>query len=258
MGISVLLIDALNLIRRVDAARRDHAPSPSAGSSVDSCAQSLARALKECAPTHAVCVFEGKGTSFRAEMYPEYKAGRTPMPRDLEQDLPAIKEAFLGMGVPSIEVAAVEADDIIATLASKTEAGKACATILSTDKIFLQLLSDSIRVRDHFAKRYLDQAFVTEKFHVESAQLADLLALAGDPTNRIPGVPSVGRKTAARLLMEYSTLENVLAHAAEIGGRTGQALRDHEREALLFLTLMRLKTDFDLGINLRSFRYRQQ
>lgn len=257
MSAHVLIVDALNLIRRVDAARRDHAKGSGTGSSVDACVQSLVRALNECAPSHAVCVFEGKGISFRAAMYPGYKAGRTPMPADLEESLPAIREAFLGTGVQSIEVNAVEADDIIATLATKIEAGKLRSTILSTDKIFLQLLSDRIRVRDHFAKKDLDQAYVFEKFQVHSNQLADLLALAGDPTNSIPGIPSVGRKTAARLLQEYGTLENILSNAPQIRGRLGRIIAEHKDRVLVFRTLMLLKKDIDLGLNLMDFRLRR-
>ncbi|HPW68237.1 MAG TPA: 5'-3' exonuclease H3TH domain-containing protein [Deltaproteobacteria bacterium] len=257
MNAHVLIIDALNLIRRVDAARRIHAAGGGTGSSVDACVQSLARALSECAPSHAVCVFEGKGSSFRAALYPEYKAGRAPMPADLEESLPAIRKAFLGIGVTSIEVNAVEADDIIATLATKIEAGKLHARILSTDKIFLQLLSDRIRVRDHFAKKDLNQAYVFEKFQVHSTQLADLLALAGDPTNSIPGVPSVGKKTAARLLQEYGTLENILSNTPRIGGRLGRIIAAHKDDALVFRRLMLLKKNIDLGLNLMDFRYRR-
>jgi len=179
------------------------------------------------------------------------------MPSDLQRDIPTIKQAFLNMGIASVEKDCVEADDVIATLASKIEAARGCAVILSTDKVFLQLLSDSIRVRDHFARHYLDQAYVRDKFQVESAQMADLLALAGDPTNNIPGVPSVGRKTAARLLRDYSSLGNVLAHAPQIKGPAGKAIREHGSDALLFLQLTRLKKDIDLGLNLRSFRYRR-
>ncbi|HPD21049.1 MAG: 5'-3' exonuclease H3TH domain-containing protein [Desulfomonilia bacterium] len=252
MSIHVLIIDALNLIRRVDAARRDHAGG--SGSSVDACVQSLTRALNERAPSHAVCVFEGKGPSFRAALYPGYKAGRAPMPVDLEESLPMIRAAFLGMGVRSIEVDCVEADDIIATLAVKIEAGKLRTTILSTDKIFLQLLSDRIRVRDHFGKRELDQAYVFEKFQVHSTQLADLFALAGDPTNSIPGIPSVGRKTAARLLQEYGTLDNIISSASLIGGRLGRIIEERKDDAFLFRRLMLLKKDIDLGLNLMDFR----
>lgn len=255
--IGLLLVDALNLIRRVHAARREHTTDTAADQSVEACVQSLKRALTECAPSHAVCVFEGAGPSFRSALYPGYKAGRPPMPDDLQQCLPTIKEAFLRTGVRSIEVPGMEADDIIATLAVKTAARKGTATILSTDKTFLQLLSGSIRVRDHFTRSYLDQAYVLDKFQVSSTQLPDLLALAGDPTNSIPGIPSVGRKTAARLLREYPSLESVLANASLVAGAPGRSLLEHRSEALLFKSLLVLKKDVELGVNLRSFRYGQ-
>lgn len=255
MALTVLLIDALNLIRRVDAAHRDILDQKKGGSSIDACTQSLKRALKECNPTHAVCVFEGEGKSFRSEMYKEYKAGRMPMPQDLEESLAGIKKAFLEIGVKSIEKESAEADDVIATLASKVESRKGRVIILSTDKAFLQLLSGCISVRDHFNKRYLDDSYVLEKFHVRPYQLADLLAMAGDPTNNIPGIPGVGLKTAARLLAECQTLENVLAQAPAMGTKLGQSIGKNEQEVLLFRSLLCLRRDIELGLNLQSFRY---
>lgn len=255
MGLTVLLVDALNLIRRVDAAQRDGSGRSGGSSIVDSCVQSLRRALKECDPTHAVCVFEGKGKSFRTEIFENYKAGRPPMPHDLEENLPGIKEAFLNAGVKSIEVEALEADDIIATLACKVEARKGRVVILSTDKIFLQLLSRNILVRDHFKKTFLDEGYVFEKFRILPYQLADLLALAGDATNAIPGIPGVGMKTAAKLLTEYQTLENILAQAPAMGTKLGQTIGRCEGDALMFQGLLHLKRDIELGLNLQSFRY---
>lgn len=255
MGLRVLLIDALNLIRRVDAARRDDSGRYLGTSVVDSCTQSLKRALKECEPTHAVCVFEGKGKSFRTEIYERYKTGRPPMPFDLEESLPGIKETFLDAGVRSIEVESLEADDVIATLACKVASRKGAVIILSTDKIFLQLLSGYILVRDHFKKSFLDEGYVFEKFGVRPYQLTDLLALAGDPTNTIPGVPGVGMKTASRLLSEYQTLENILAQAPAMGTKLGQAIGKCEQDALMFQGLLHLKRDIELGLNLQSFRY---
>jgi protein Xni len=255
MAIQVLLIDALNLIRRVDAAQRDGLGTKTGGSAVDSCVQSLRRALKESAPTHALSVFEGHGPSFRTGLYAPYKTGRPPMPKDLEESMPAIKEGFLGLGVKSVELGSWEADDIIATLACKVESRGGSVVILSTDKTFLQLLSGLVRVRDHFGKRDLDEGYVREKFGVRPYQLADLLALAGDSTNTIPGVPGVGMKTAAKLLAEFQGLENILAHAPAFGNRLGQAIVKHEDEALLFRELLRLKRDIDLGLNLQSFRF---
>jgi protein Xni len=255
MAIHVLLIDALNLIRRVDAAQRDGIGGKMSDATVDSCVQSVKRALKECGPTHALCVFEGHGRSFRSGIYPRYKTGRPPMPEDLEESLPSIREGFLQAGVRSVEAETWEADDVIATLASKVETKGGRVLILSTDKIFLQLLSGLVRVRDHFGKRDLDEGFVMEKFGVRPYQLVDLLALAGDPTNTIPGVPGVGMKTAAKLLAEFQGLENILAHAPAFGNRLGQAIAKHEEEAVMFQGLLRLKQDIDLGLNLQSFRF---
>ncbi len=255
MGLNVLLIDALNLIRRVDAAQRDILGRTAEAYPVDHHVQSVKRALKECTPTHAVCVFEGQGTCFRSQIYKEYKAGRQPMPQDLELSLPRIKDAFAELGVRSVEMDSLEADDVIATLACKVESRKGRVVILSTDKTFLQLLSGCVSVRDHFNKRYLDEAYVLDKFHIHPYQLADLLALAGDPTNNIPGIPGVGLKTAARLLAECRSLENVLSQAPAMGTKLGQAIGKHEQDALMFQGLLKLKKDIELGLNLQSFRY---
>ncbi|MRR36665.1 flap endonuclease Xni [bacterium] len=256
MGLCVLLIDALNLIRRVDAARRDTFGQKTGGSCVEACVQSLRRALKECGPTHAVSVFEGQGPSFRTVIYPEYKAGREPMPQDLAESLPSIRAAFLESGVVSIEKDSMEADDIIATLTRRAESGQGRVIILSTDKIFLQLLSGNVSVRDHFGKRFLDEPHVLEKFHVLPHQLVDLLAMAGDPTNNIPGIPGVGMKTAARLLQEFRSLEHILSQAPAMGTKLGMALVKSEERARMFQGLLRLRTDIEMGMNLRAFRYR--
>jgi protein Xni len=256
-GLNVLLIDALNLIRRVHAAQGAKTDVANPDGAMESCVHSLKRALNECRPTHAVCVFEGQGPSFRHEIYSGYKAGRQPMPEDLQKNLVRFKDAFSAAGVKSVKMEAVEADDIIASLALRIALHKGDAVILSTDKIFLQLLSRHIRVRDHFNKAFLDEAYVKKKFGVQPEQFVDLLSLAGDSTNTIPGVPGVGLKTAARLLEEHSTLEGVLEKAGTIPGKTGQALTSHAPDALLARQLIRLRDDIELGENLQSFRYHQ-
>lgn len=256
-GLNVLLIDALNLIRRVHAAQGGKKDGENIDGAIDSCVHSLKRALNECRPTHVVCVFEGQGPSFRHEIYSGYKAGRQPMPEDLQKNLMRYKQAFSAAGVKSVEMEAIEADDIIASLAQRIALHKGDAVILSTDKIFLQLLSSHIRVRDHFNKAFHDRAYVMNKFGVRPEQFVDLLALAGDSTNTIPGVPGVGLKTAARLLEEHGTVEGVLEKAGTIQGKTGEALASHKQDALLARQLIRLRDDIELGENLLSFRYKQ-
>jgi len=254
MEILLLLVDALNLIRRVYAAQ----PGPDGPARVEgareACVRSLRRALRETGPTHAACVFEGEGASWRHERHPGYKAGRAPMPGPLREGLPGFREAFGAQGVRSVSFPGLEADDVAATLACKVAERGGRVTILSTDKVFLQLISPRIGVRDHFQQAVRDEAFVRARFGVGPGQLVDFLALTGDGTNNIPGVPGVGPKRAAELLGEFATLEEVLASAPRRGDRLGEALQRHRDAALLARDLVRLRTDLRLGLNLQTFR----
>ena len=255
MGINFLLVDALNLIRRVYAAQPGDDGPQRAEDALTTTVQSLQRALRECLPTHAVCVFDGREPGWRHRLYAGYKAGRTPMPEALQLSLATFEEAFLELGVSSLTFPALEADDVIATLASKVALRKGNVIILSTDKMYLQLLSNQIKIRDHFNKRDMDHAYVMEKFRVKPDQFVDFLALSGDSTNNIPGVPSVGPKTAARLLLEFNDLDNILSVADMMKGKTGEMLRSHAEDARMSQKLVQLCNDLELSLNLKSFRY---
>lgn len=257
MGINFLLVDALNLIRRVYAAQPGDDGPQRVEDALTTTVHSLQRAMRECRPTHAVCVFDGQEHGWRHELYAAYKAGRVPMPPALQSSLTTFEEAFLELGVPSLVFPTLEADDVIATLAGKVALRNGRVVILSTDKMFIQLLSDQIKIRDHFKKRDVDHVYVLEKFGVKPEQFIDLLALAGDSTNNIPGVPSVGLKTAARLLLEFNDLDNILSVAAMMKGKTGEMLRSHAEDARTSQALVRLCSDMELGLNLKSFRYTQ-
>ena len=260
-GLRLLLVDGLNLIRRVYAAQ----PGPDGPEKADggrvSCAQSLARALREVEPTHALVALEGDEPTWRHRLFPDYKAGHAPMPEALRTALPGYREAIATLGVTSFDLAGNEADDVVATLAVKLAEAGGVAVILSTDKIFLQLLSDSIAVRDHFARRDFDRAFVVERFGVEPEHLLDLLALAGDSTGGISGVPGVGPKTAAKLIAALGPLDAVLATAARgatvapLTARLAAKLVAHAEDARLARTLLGLRTDLELGLNLMDLRY---
>lgn len=255
MSIHLLLVDGLNLVRRVYAAHPgDDGPERAEGA-IASTSQSLERGLRECHPSHAVCVFEGEGPSWRHQVFDRYKEGHAPMPEALHESLPRYRRAFAEMGVASFSMPNTEADDVIATLASKAAAHSSAVTILSTDKIFLQLLSPRIRVRDHFNRRDLDRAYMKEKFGVAPERFVDYLALAGDSTNSIPGVPGIGPKTAAKLLAERGSLDEILSTAESIEGKLGERLRTHMDEALLSESLVRLSKDLDLGLNLQDLRW---
>jgi DNA polymerase-1 len=254
-AITLLLVDALNLIRRVYAAQPGEDGPERAEGARTSSVQSLRRALRQSAPTHAVCVFDGGGRSWRHELDPGYKQGHAPMPAALRQALDSYREAFREVGVVSLSYAGLEADDVIATLAVKATAAGATAIVLSTDKIFGELLAAGVRVRDHFRGRETDSAGLVEKFGVRPDQLADLLALAGDRGNNIPGVSGIGIKTAAGLLARFASLEEVLESAATIEGKLGERLREHAATARLCRRLVGLRTDLELGTNLNELRY---
>jgi len=262
-GIRLLLVDGLNLIRRVYAAQPGVDGPERAREGRDSSARSLQRAQREVAPTHAVVVLEGPEPTWRHRLHPGYKEGHAPMPEALGAALPEFREAFAELGVPSFELPGTEADDVIGTLAVKVAAAGGQAIILSTDRIFLQLLSDRVKVRDHFGKRFVDGDEVVRRFGVDAERLLDLLALTGDSSNSIPGVPGVGPKTAAKLLAAWGSLEAVLALAHEPAASDGpprltptlaRKLIAHADDARLARSLLALRTDLELGLNLRDLR----
>lgn len=255
MGIVFLIVDGLNLIRRVYAATPEGEPSSHFESALGATVQSLRRALTELSPTHAVVVFDCEGPTWRHQLYADYKAGRKPMPEELRTGLERYREAFAKLGVSSVGKPGIEADDVVATLATGVAAHDGKALILSTDTAFCQLISDRIEVRDHFQKRALDEGYVREKFGVGPQELVDLWALAGSGTTHIPGVPGVGVKTAAKLLEEHGSFDGVLEAAAGMKGKLGESLRVKAELARLSRKLARLRSDLELGWNLKSFRF---
>lgn len=253
--ITLLLVDALNLIRRVYAAQPGEDGPERAEGARQACVQSLRRALRQAEPTHAACVFDGGGRSWRHRLDPGYKEGHAPMPEALAEALDGYRQAFREIGVASLDFPGLEADDVVATIAVKAAAAGASVVVLSTDKVFGELLPAGVRVRDHFQGRETDAATVMEKFGVRPDQLADLLALAGDRGNNIPGVPGIGQKTAATLLGRFTTLEEALRSADEVAGKLGERLREHADTARFCRQLVGLRTDLELGTNLNQLRY---
>ncbi len=253
-----LLVDGLNLVRRIHAAVP--APDPGADETlmdrvIDSCTKSLERALRFHQPSHVVVVFESDAPTWRHRLYSGYKQNRPPMPEDLRDGLPAIQRAFLGVGVRSYERPGYEADDIIATIASKIARAGGKSTILSTDRHYCQLLGDAVAVYDHFGQRYLDHEMIRQRFDVEPGMLAYFFALTGDPGKSVPGIRGVGPHTAARLVKEYPDLDSLLEGARDMTGKISTKLISGAEEARLGFSLFQLRTDIELGINLNQFRY---
>ena len=186
----------------------------------------LNKLMKEEKPERAAVVFDASGRTFRDDLFEQYKAHRTPMPDDLRAQLPPLLEAVEAMGLPMLRIAGVEADDVIGTLARVgTEAG--FEVLISTgDKDMAQLVGPQVALVNTMSNTRLDRAGVRAKFEVYPEQIVDYLALVGDASDNIPGVTGVGPKTAAKWLNQYQTLDALIAHAAEIGGKVGENLRN--------------------------------
>lgn len=161
-------------------------------------------------------IFDAGEKTFRNEIYSEYKAHRPPAPEDLKPQFPLVHEAAEALGIPAISMKGYEADDIIATYARQAREKNMDVTIVSSDKDLMQLVDKNITMYDAMKDKAIGIMEVQEKFGVKPAQVREVLALIGDSSDNIPGVPGIGAKTAAELIGTYHTLENLLAHAGEI------------------------------------------
>ncbi len=202
--------------------------------------------LKECQPTHIAVLMDAKGKNFRHEMYREYKANRPPMPDDLREQLDTIRKIIPAMGLPLISVSGVEADDVIGTLCKRATASGFRTLIVSNDKDLTQLVDDNVEMLDTMRNVRLDANGVLAKFGVPPERIVEYLALIGDSSDNIPGIPLVGPKTAVKWFEEYGTLDNIIANADRIKGKAGENLRTNLDQLALSKRLTTLKCDVEL------------
>ena len=254
-GVRFLLIDGPNLIRRIHAAIPTDNKSQLIEQTISSTHQSLARALKQHTPTHVLCAFECDGLTWRHELFPDYKKDRPAMPEELNEIFARLQKEISENGILPIHIPAMEADDVIASAAVKAAAQGADVTILSTDTGQAQLLRPGIRQYNHFKQEPITEESIQQRYSVKTTQLNDYLAMVGDKSHSLPGVPGIGAKTAAKLLETYSGLDEILNAADEISGRAGDSLNENRDTARLVKKLLALRTDVSLGHSLRSFRY---
>lgn len=193
-------------------------------------------------------VFDAKGKTFRNDVYKEYKAHRPPMPDDLRSQIQPIHDIITAMGLPLLIIEGVEADDVIGTLAH--QAGKkGIKTLISTgDKDLAQLVNKHVTLLNTMTNEILDVAGVEKKFEVRPERIIDYLALMGDKSDNIPGVPGVGPKTAVKWLHEYDSMEGIIENAEEIGGKVGERLRENIDLLRLSYELATIKLDCKLDI----------
>ena len=197
-----------------------------------------------------IVVFDAKGKTFRNEIYSEYKANRPPMPDELRLQLDPVKSICRAIGFPLIEIEGVEADDVIATITKMAKDAKYKCVVSSLDKDLMQLVEDpDTTLMNTMKHEIFNEEKVFEKFGVKPNQIRDMLALVGDSSDNIPGVPKVGQKTAAKWLNEYSNLDGVIKNADLIKGVVGDNLRNSLSELQRNVDLVSLKEDVDLNVN---------
>jgi len=214
---------------------------------------SMIRKLLADYPDSSIAVvFDAKGKTFRNDLYAEYKANRPPMPEELRSQIQPIHDIISAMGIPLLVVEGVEADDVIGTLARQAAEKKIDVLISTGDKDMAQLVNDHVTLINTMNNAIADVAGVIEKFGIRPDQIIDYLALMGDTSDNIPGVPKVGPKTAVKWLAEYETLDAVMARADEIKGKVGENLRSSLQHLPLSYELATIKLDVDLDQRLED------
>jgi len=214
---------------------------------------SMIRRLQQDYPGSPIAVvFDPRGKTFRHELYEDYKANRPQMPEDLACQIQPIHGIIRAMGLPLLIEEGMEADDVIGTLAYEAT-DKGVDVIISTgDKDMAQLVSDHVSLINTMNNSYMDRDGVRAKFGVSPEQIVDYLALVGDTVDNIPGVPKCGPKTAVKWLQQYGDLDNLMAHADEIGGKIGENLRNALDQLPLSRDLTRIRTELDLGYSVEA------
>ena len=213
----------------------------------------LLKVIKDRQPRYLALIRDAKGPTFRHRLYSEYKAHRPPMPEELVMQLPYISKIIEAFNFPSLEQEGFEADDLIACLVEKARAQGFEVEIISGDKDLLALVADGVHMWDPMKDVRYDLAAVQEKYGLPPQALVEVKALAGDPSDNIPGVPGIGEKTALKLISRFHSLENLLAHLDEVKEKALRArLEEHAAQARLSRKLAELNPRVPLGVDMET------
>jgi len=200
-----------------------------------------------------ITVFDAKGKTFRSDIYSDYKANRPPMPDELRLQIGPIKDICKAIGFPIVEIEGVEADDVIATIVEMAKKEGYTSVISSLDKDLMQLVEDPfVSMINTMTNKRFNEKEVIEKFGVKPSQIRDMLALVGDTSDNIPGVPKVGQKTAAKWLNEFGDLESIKENAYAIKGVVGDNLRNALDVLDRNVSLVSLKKDIDIHMKIED------
>jgi DNA polymerase-1 len=216
----------------------------------------IEKTVREKRPALLAVAMDSGRETFRKQIFPEYKAHRPPQPPDLGQQMRRCEQIVQAFGIPILKEEGVEADDLIASAVACARARGLRAVVVASDKDLMQLVGDDVLMWDTMRDRVIGPAEVEERFGVRVDQLGDLLALMGDTSDNIPGVPSVGPKTAKEFLVEYQNLDGLYAHVDQIKRKAArEALITHKDSAYISRRLVELKSDCTLDFDLEKLRY---
>jgi DNA polymerase I len=243
-GPHIVIIDGTNtLYRAFFAIPALRAPDGTPTNAAYGFVTMLGKILREQQPDRVVVVFDARGDTFRHKIYDAYKAHRDAQPEDLSAQLPLVRELIEAHHIPIVEVEGFEADDVIATLVHRAPRGTRIS-IVSTDKDLMQLVDGNVALLDGIKDRRFGPQEVEARFGVPPEKILDLRALVGDPSDNIPGVKGIGEKGAAKLILEWGDLENLLAHVDRVAAkRARMALEQGAEAARLSKRLATLRTD---------------
>jgi len=259
----LFLLDALALIYRAYYAFINNPRRNSKGldtSAIYGFTNTLLEVLQKEKPTHIGVAFDTAAPTFRHDTYEEYKAHRQEQPEGISVAIPYIKKILQAMHIPILEMDGYEADDIIGTLAKRAEKEGFDVYMMTSDKDYCQLVSEHIFLYKPATKTKPTEVMgvpeVLKKFKIKDVkQVIDVLALQGDSSDNIPGIPGVGEKTAQKLIMQYGSVENLIAHADELPPHLRDKVKEHAQQALLCKELVTIYTEVPIDIDLESLHY---
>lgn len=216
----------------------------------------LLKLLSDFKPEHAVIVLDHEGKNFRHDIYDQYKANRPPAPDDLKFQLKLVEKAAKSLNFHCISKRGFEADDLIATLVKRAKTENIPAVIISADKDLMQLIDGEVKMYDPAKYKYIGEAEIVKKFGVtEPTQVREVQALIGDKSDNIPGVPSVGPKTAAQLISQFGTVKNIIASIEELSPRQQKLFSEHAEAANLSWQLVGLDEDVEINYSWEDFQW---
>jgi DNA polymerase-1 len=253
---TLFLIDGSNYIYRAFYAIRELSNSKGfPTNAIYGFTNMLMKLCRDWEPDYIAVVFDSKGPTFRHEAYGDYKANRKAMPDEMIPQIPKIKEIVRGFSMPVLEETGMEADDIIGTLVKKYSGADVTTVIISGDKDLMQLVSEDVLMMDTMKDKTYDIEGVKERFGVGPEKVVEILGLAGDSSDNVPGVPGVGEKTALKLVREFNGLEGILENLDKVkGAKLKENLTTYADQARLSRELVTIRTDAQVDVALDKMK----